>query len=189
MMVVRRCRVGGGAVDPYLPESWPSQYTSWVQNAHALLAAKDWSAAFKTYPWLTFADSPWAVLNKPLSNACIAVIGSGGLTTDGQIPFDASNVHGDGSFRVVATHAPLERWRIDHDHYDHEAALCDYNSVLPIDVMRGLAADGVIGTLAPRSISFMGYQTDADAWLRTSAPAIHSLLAADAVDAALLVPV
>lgn len=173
----------------YLPDRWSQDYQSWAQSAQALLDAGDWSGAFAAYPWLTFTETPWTVLARPLASARIAVVGSGGLTTDGQVSFDAGNVHGDPSFRVVPTHAPLDRWRIDHGHYDHAAAVGDYNSILPIDVVRDLAADGVVGALAPHGVSFMGYQTDAEAFVRASAPAIHSLLRADAVDGVLLVPV
>jgi hypothetical protein len=53
----------------------------------------------------------------------------------------------------------------------------------PPDPLRELAS------LAPRRISFHGYQSDAEAVVRDLAPAMAAPLLADGADAALLVPV
>lgn len=54
-------------------------------------------------------------LAKPLSEARIALISSGGVSSQGQTPFDAEDPMGDASIRVI--HGRLEAWQVRHGHY------------------------------------------------------------------------
>jgi len=66
----------------------------------------------------------------------------------------------------------------------------DINVVYPIDRLEELAADGVIGSVAPRHISFAGNQPDDVATIRyDSGPAAAELLRQDGVDVVILTPV
>ena len=62
-------------------------------------------------------------------------------------------------------------------------------SSFPVDTLRALAADGVIGDVSPRAYAFMGGIYSARRVRETLAPEISRRLAADQVDLALLVPV
>lgn len=174
-----------------LPTDWPDLYAAWLKSARPLLDAADWGAAFAQYPYPAFTDMapPLAPLRRPLAEARVAIVGSGGLTCGRLEPFDAAHVEGDPSFRVIGTNGPLDAWRVDHGHYDTAAAQRDYNSIFPLDSLRALAEEGFIGRAGPSHVSFMGYLTDAHAFLTRMAPAIAAVLQEEAADAALLVPV
>lgn len=167
---------------------WPSRYRSWIAAARPALEAKDWAAGFRDYPWLTYEDTPWTPLRKPLAEARIALVTSGGLTLPGQLPFRAEDPEGDNSYRVVDGRGPLASWEIHHGHYDPAGALQDYNVVFPLDVMRDLS-ERLIAELAPHQISFMGYQTNVYKFFTESAANVVDVFKQDAVDAVILVPV
>ena len=66
----------------------------------------------------------------------------------------------------------------------------DLNVVFPIDRLEELAADGTIGSVAPRHIAFAGNQPDDVATLiHDSGPAAVAELVADGVDVVILTPV
>ena len=65
----------------------------------------------------------------------------------------------------------------------------DPNVVFPIDTLRGLAAEGVIGELAPRAITFMGGIYSARRVSQELAGPVTDLLLEQEVDLALFVPV
>lgn len=64
---------------------------------------------------------------------------------------------GDPTTRILPGAPDADALRITHDYYDHSEADRDVNCVLPLDRLRDLAADGVIGEAAPRHVSFMGH--------------------------------
>ena len=81
-----------------------------------------------------------------------------------------------------------EQLRVRHGGYRVHAATVDHNVVLPLDALRDLADEGVIGASSPRTYSFVG----ATSQLRLRdhvAPAWAAHLRAEDVDAVLLVPV
>ncbi len=70
-----------------------ARYAEWWPQAEPLLAAHDYSAAFKTYPWPTFADTPWTPVAKALGQSRIAVV------TTGEAPSESFD--GGGGFVVI----------------------------------------------------------------------------------------
>ncbi|MCL8206684.1 MAG: glycine/betaine/sarcosine/D-proline family reductase selenoprotein B [Actinomycetia bacterium] len=172
-----------------LDAAWQARYEQWLAAARPWLAAQAWRRAFEQYPWAAPTGIPWTPWTRPLRHARIALVGSGGLTIPGQPPFDAGNPEGDTSFRIIPDRGPLPAWRIDHGHYDTTAAQTDYNVVFPLDVLRELVAERVVGDLSPRAVTFMGYIPNAREFLAQSAPRITEVLRYDAVDGVLLVPV
>ncbi|MDA8344900.1 MAG: glycine/sarcosine/betaine reductase selenoprotein B family protein [Thermaerobacter sp.] len=172
-----------------MPSDWSQSFAAWRTEVEPLLQEARYCEAFRTYPWITFTEAPLSIPSKPLRNMAIAVISSGGVVIPGQPPFDEASPYGDSSFRWIASSGPLQSWHVHHSHYDTTAARQDYNSVFPLDVVRQLADEGAIGRVAPRHVSFMGYQPDPQPFLETSAPEIAAQLQADGVDAVLLVPV
>lgn len=169
--------------------TWRERYGDWLTSVDSLLGERQYGAAFRTYPWVTFHNTPFTRPSRPLGEMRVALVGSCGLSIPGQAPFDESNPLGDSTFRWIPGEKPLPAWRIDHGHYDPAAAREDYNSVFPIDALRELSEEHVIGALAPRHVSFMGYQTDPWTFLANAGEEIVDGLRSHAVDGVLLVPV
>ena len=67
--------------------------------------------------------------------------------------------------------------------------LADRNLAYPLDRLRALAAEGLVGAVAPRHLSFNGSITAPGRLVRDTVPQMADVLRADAVDAALLVPI
>ncbi len=135
-------------------------------------------------------DSP-ARLEKPLSEARVAVVTTAAFYLPNQEPFDESIKGGDVSFREIEHDAELRSLEIAHksDAFDHEGIALDKNVALPLDRLRELAREGVIGELAPRHYSFQGSITAPGALVRETAPEVARRLLADNVDVVLLTPV
>jgi D-proline reductase (dithiol) PrdB len=160
-------------------------------NVQALLTASDWKAAFASYRYLDIQHPPpFAPFAKPLREATIAVITSGGLYVRGeQPPFDAADVYGDATIRTFPVTQPSDTLGIAHDHYDHTAPMQDLRTINPAAHLLTLAQEGVIGGLYPTQISFQGY---IPVWTRTLErliPAVLDELGGKPIDGALLVPV
>ncbi|MEL7158256.1 MAG: glycine/sarcosine/betaine reductase selenoprotein B family protein, partial [Actinomycetota bacterium] len=74
--------------------------------------------------------------------------------------------------------------------FDRTGVAIDLNVVYPIDRLEELAADGTIGAVAPRHVSFAGNQPDDVATVRLdSGPRAAADLKADGVDVAIFTPV
>lgn len=169
--------------------NWRSRYDDWLRQAKPLLDSGEYAEAFRTYPWVEGSGPPFTAPQKPLHEMTVALVTSGGLSLPGQAPFRQEDPLGDMTFRWISGAGPLREWHINHGHYDPTAATEDYNVVFPLDALRELREEGVIGRIAPRQVSFMGYQTDAMTFVDGPAAEIADGLIADDVDAVLLVPV
>jgi len=145
----------------------------------------------RAYPWRRIDPVPWAPLRKPLARARVALVSSAALVLPGQDAFDQHVRGGDVSFRQIAADADVRTLRDTHrsETFDHSGIAADANLAFPIDRLRELVRDGVIGSIARVHVSFMGSILAPGRLVRDTAPAIASLLAADEVDVALLVPV
>ncbi|MEZ5225190.1 MAG: glycine/sarcosine/betaine reductase selenoprotein B family protein [Acidimicrobiales bacterium] len=74
--------------------------------------------------------------------------------------------------------------------FDRTGVAIDLNVVYPIDRLDELAAQGIIGAVAPRHASFAGNQPDDVSTIRLdSGPRAAGELAADGVDVVVLTPV
>ncbi len=75
------------------------------------------------------------------------------------------------------------------DAFDIRGIATDKNLALPLDRLKSLAEDGVIGSIAPRHFSFMGSISAPGRLIDSTAPEVARMLLEDAVDAVLLTPV
>ena len=132
-----------------------------------------------------FGATPAAVA-PPLSQARVAIVttagfhhGDGGLWTEGQgfVAFDAA----DRSMTLA--HAS--------SNFDRTGLLADLNVVYPADRLAEMAAEGVIGSVASRHLSFMGAQPDhvLETLRLDTGPRAGTVLREDGVDVVLLTPV
>ena len=135
-------------------------------------------------------DIPFATVNKPLAAGRIALLTTGGVHLIDQPPFDMDNPDGDASYRTIPGDVADERLTITHKYYNHRDADADVNVVLPLDRVRELVAQGVIGSLAPRNFGFMGHIEGEQAPIlnQQTAPEVAAKLRADGVDFAFLTP-
>jgi Glycine/sarcosine/betaine reductase selenoprotein B (GRDB) len=164
----------------------------------------DWEAAFRT-GWLAHyersGETDWKQYQRPknsvapagpaidLSRSRLVLISSaGGYLPASQEPFDAANVMGDYSIRLIPTDTPFAEIAYAHDHYDHTAVNDDPQVLLPLEHLQQLVAEGVIGALTPHVISFMGYQPDVGRVLDELIPQIRAAVQTEQAEAAFLVP-
>ena len=128
---------------------------------------------------MSFDSAPWAPFNKPLSQARIAALTTGGIYVEGQQPF---NVDGDWSYREIPLDTPPEQFRVAHTHYDTTGVAEDIDAVLPIHRLKELEAAGIVGQAHSPTFSFMGYIYDVAGLIEISAPEVARRLKAEGVD-------
>lgn len=135
-------------------------------------------------------DVPWTELHRPLRACRAAIITTGGVHRTDDRPFDMTNPDGDPSFRVIPATAAVNELTITHDYYDHRDADRDLNLVFPLERLRELVEEGVLGGLTRSHFSFMGH-VDGPLVRRLEAESIPRLLAelgAEQPDFVFLVP-
>jgi D-proline reductase (dithiol) PrdB len=141
------------------------------------------------FPWVRNTDTPWAPLNKPLSECTVAMISTGGVYVNGDSPFAIHNSDDvDQSYRSIPSNTPVDKLEIAHEHYNKTYAQQDINVVFPIERLRELADSGFIGQVAHAHFSITGYIPKPDS-LYDSGREIAQKLLEMKVDAALIVPV
>jgi D-proline reductase (dithiol) PrdB len=133
---------------------------------------------------------PFVPFTKPLAQARIALITTAGVHLRDQQPFDMDNPDGDATFREIPHATARDALTITHKYYDHRDADRDLNIVFPLDHLRDLVEQGVLGSLAPRHYGFMGHIDGprVDELNRQTARAVAAKLHDDQVDFALLTP-
>jgi D-proline reductase (dithiol) PrdB len=145
----------------------------------------------KLYPWRTIDPVPAATLRKPLREARVALVTTGGIVPPGRPPFDEGMRGGDWTLRMIPGDVDVSALTESHrsESFDHTGVEQDRNMAFPLDRLRELAAEGLIGEVAPRHFSFMGSLTAPGRLIKTTAPEAALALVEDRVDVALLVPV
>jgi D-proline reductase (dithiol) PrdB len=145
----------------------------------------------QAYPYRKVDWRPGATLRKPIREARVAIVTTAAFHTPDQPPFDMSIKGGDCSYRVLDANVDLATLRMAHrsDAFDVRGIDVDKNLALPLDRLKALAQDGVIGEAAPRHFSFMGSIAAPGRLIAQTAPEVARALQDDAVDAVLLTPV
>src|SRR4029079_1238925 len=132
----------------------------------------------------TFGETR-ALAGKPLAQRPGGIISTTGLHRPG----DRTYRPGDGSYRVIPAGTPARDLVMSHIsvNFDRTGFQQDHNVAFPIDRLRELVTDGVVGSMAAVHYSFMGaFPPDA---AEPHAQHLAGLLKADKVDAVLLLPV
>jgi D-proline reductase (dithiol) PrdB len=150
--------------------------------------AKRFIAAYQ--PWESGEPIPWTPVTRPLSTCRVALVTTSGVHHRGQQPFDMDDGEGDPSLREIDPASIGNDYRITHDYYDHSDAEKDLNIVLPVDRLRELQNEGVIGSQALRHFSLMGHIDGHHiaTLVNETARKIIARLRQDAVDVVLLTP-
>ena len=158
----------------------PVEYIRSITRQYAKLG-------YQPYSWVYNSDAPpWQPLRKPLAQSRLALIASGGIYRRGQVAFHSKD---DTSLRLIPVDIRTEELRTSHFAYDQTDARRDPNVVFPIDTLRGLVREGVIGGLTDHAFTFMGGIYSSRRVREELAPAITGYLEAERADVALLVPV
>jgi len=143
---------------------------------------------FPPYQWTINETVSSIPLRKPLSEARIATLTSGGVSRCAMAAWDP-DARNDFRLDAIDADAPTDDFQVHDSYYDTASAKVDLNCVFPLDRLRELVAEGVIGSLAARQWSgFMGRIYKRQYLIEEAAPAFAAELAADEVDLALLVP-
>lgn len=121
-----------------------------------------------------------------LADATVAIVTTAALRR----PDDPAWSPGDESFRVL----PGDSRDLTVSHFspnwDRSGLAADLNVAYPVDRLADLAAEGVIGSVAPRHVSFHGViDGNLSTIMLDTGPAAARLLLDDGVDVVLLVPV
>ncbi|MEQ8230690.1 MAG: hypothetical protein RKL32_03175, partial [Gammaproteobacteria bacterium] len=103
-------------------------------------------------------------------------------------PFDA-NARNDLRLDAIPADTPADFFQVHDNYYDHRDASRDINCQFPLGRLHELAADGVIGAVAPRLWSgFMGRIYIRREVEQEAAPAFARELLADSVDVLVVIP-
>lgn len=161
----------------------PVQYITRIRENYARLG-------YGPYAWVDHrrpsSPPPWRLLAKPLAASRLALVASGGIYASGQVAFHWKD---DTSFRAIPTSVATEDLRATHFAYDLTDARRDPNVVFPIDTLRRLVREGIVGALTENAYTFMGGIYSARRVVEELAPPIVERLRAEHTDVALLVPV
>lgn len=171
-------------------EGFRARYAEWLPQALPFMQAGKWLEAFQAYPFARFEEAPWAPAGVPLAASRVAMVTTGGLYLEGrQTPFEAGGCEGDWTARPLPRILRRDEVAIAHDHIPHGPAEADLNVIFPLDRLGELAADGVIGEVAPTHWSVMGYCPRAADLAEETAPAIAEAMVAEGVTHALVIPI
>ena len=131
-----------------------------------------------------FETTPWAE-GPPLSERRVALIATAGLHRKDDAPF----VAGSGEYRIIPDDTDMGDLLMSHisTNFDRTGFYRDLDVVFPIDRLRELRDESVIGSVASRHFSFMGATPP-----HLMEPLAHDLagiLREDAVDGIVFCPV
>ena len=150
------------------------------------LSASDRDNMLKKIPTLPkFAGAPW-VRGAPLQKRRVSIVTTAGLHTRGDRPFGA----GAMDYRVIPGGAQANDLVMSHMsvNFDRVGFQQDWNVAFPLDRLRELEREGVIGGVADYHYSFMGAVSPVTNY-EAKAGELAQQLKADKVDAVLLSPV
>jgi D-proline reductase (dithiol) PrdB len=165
-----------------LKESW----ARWISNSAFGAAVGHWAGKTIALPQLrrlAGGEIPWTPLRKALSESTVVLISTGGVHLRSDPPF---HLNSDPTFRLIPKGAQPADLAITHQAYDRTDALRDINLVFPIERLRELEAEHVIGRLADEHYGFglMGRASLLMPAIKEAARRISE----SGVDLALLVP-
>ncbi len=132
---------------------------------------------------LSESSIPWTPLSRPISEATIAIVTTSGVHLRQDKPF---HLNSDSSFRVIPRETKAADLMITHQAYDRTDALRDINLIFPLERLRELEAEGVIGRVADEHFGF-GFSRSAKALIAPGRE-VACRLAHAHVDLVLLVP-
>jgi D-proline reductase (dithiol) PrdB len=124
-------------------------------------------------------------LRKPISESTIGIFTSAGVQLANDKPLAETN---DLSYRLIPRESPTSEMVIAHKTPVRAWAVQDINVAFPRDRLVELEAEGIIGQLAPRSVSMVGSITKYTELIQNTVPAIQNEFESQGVDLVFLFP-
>lgn len=150
-----------------------------------------------------YEDAPFSLLSVPLTQLRLGLMTSSGHFVEGDDPrpFGVENmsqqeaearimdfIKAEPQLSVIPMDTPASKLCVRHGGYDVRGSQADPNTNFPIERLRELQADGVVGELAANAYSFVGATSQLK--LRNQvAPAWLEQFQTEGIEALLLVPV
>ena len=126
---------------------------------------------------------PYTPRRKDARESVFALVSTAGVHLRSQDPFD---LNGDNTWRIIPGNVSSNDLMVTHAHYDHRHADSDINCVFPIDRLREMAHEGIIGGVNDKHVGFMGYTQQLRDLYERSAPAMAHELERSKADAVIL---
>lgn len=126
---------------------------------------------------------PYTPRRRELSETVFALVSTAGVHLREQESYD---LEGDNSWRLIPGDVRSDALMVTHAHYDHRHADQDINCVFPIDRLRELAAEGIIGGAGDKHLGFMGYSQQLRDLYERAAPEMAKIIERSRADAVLL---
>ncbi len=148
-----------------------------------------WETVNERYPGSMIRKTdrvPLAPLRKALREARVTFVSSAGVQPRGTLPFDVAHPAGDFSFRRVPSGSEVADLEIHQLKYPTAGARRDLNVIFPIERLRDLARDGIVGALTPNLFSFIGYNMDPARFEGVFAEELAAAVESEAPDVVLL---
>jgi D-proline reductase (dithiol) PrdB len=139
-----RTRIG------WLKEAW----ARWITNSALGTAFGHFASRTIALPQLrrlAVGEIPWTPLRKSISDCTVVLISTGGVHLRSDRPF---NLNSDSTYRVIPKSVMPGELAISHQAYDRTDALRDINLVFPIERLRELETEQVIGRLTHSHYGF-----------------------------------
>jgi D-proline reductase (dithiol) PrdB len=104
---------------------------------------------------------PYTPNSKPLSEMTIGIVSTAGAHLRDQEPFNEDQTTGDITYRIIPQDASSSDFSVSHaapkHEYNTDEPKKDINTIFPIDLLRQLKEEGVIGGIADNHFSMMGF--------------------------------
>ena len=126
---------------------------------------------------------PYTPRSRELKETAFALVSTAGVHLRDQEPY---NVDGDNSWRLIPGDVQANQLMVTLGHYDHSDADTDINCIFPIDRLRELAEEGIIGGVGDKHLGFMGYSQHLRDLYERSAPEMAKIILHSKADAVLL---
>lgn len=168
----------------------PAEFKDWVLDDSEKAKFQTWIERIKTGHTGTQdvrnQNINWTPIEKPLSQCTVSLFTTGGFHLKSDKAFDVISAHGDWTFRQVPTDVNTSDLAITHTHYNHVDADRDVNCMFPLDRLRELADQGVIGGIAPNAYSIMGFNPDPARLIEETGPEVARRFQEEGADLVLM---
>ncbi|HEY0752902.1 MAG TPA: glycine/sarcosine/betaine reductase selenoprotein B family protein [Ktedonobacteraceae bacterium] len=126
---------------------------------------------------------PYTPHTREVQDSVFALITTAGVHLREQ---EAFNVDGDNSWRVISGDIDSQQLMVTHEHFDHRDADQDINCIFPLDRLRELAAEGLIGGVSNTHLGFMGFTQNFRDLYERAAPEMAKLILRSKADGVIL---
>src|ERR1700730_18032662 len=126
---------------------------------------------------------PYTPRFRELKETMFALVTTAGVHLRDQ---EAFNRDGDNSWRLILGDVQASQLMVTHEHYDHHDADKDINVVFPIDRLRELATQGIIGGVSDKHLGFMGYSQQLRDLYERAAPEMAKIILRSKADGVIL---